>query len=280
MSIKKRIFIVGSPRSGSTLLQNFLLNYSEFYSFPETHFFYPLYDTNRVARFFKIANRDKAKAIIAKLGTLLESDQEDLRQWLNSNSYSYNYWNKVFVELLDKAAEKNKKQYWIEKTPMHLHYAKYIESYIPDFHFIHIVRSGIDVVSSVYNYSNKHPDGWGYKRSIDVCIKRWKLDVLLAKKCISRQGHSFITYEDLVLNNKVKIKKLCDEIGIDYNPAFFSKVRVDSFEATVNKNEPWKLNVKSEVKNTNGELFEKLFNADQKAYIKSKIAQVDLSCFK
>ena len=37
--IQKRIFIVGCPRSGTTLLQSLLLKHNEITSFPESHFF-------------------------------------------------------------------------------------------------------------------------------------------------------------------------------------------------------------------------------------------------
>ena len=36
---KKAVFIVGSARSGTTLLQSMLASHPEVYSFPETHFF-------------------------------------------------------------------------------------------------------------------------------------------------------------------------------------------------------------------------------------------------
>ena len=39
MKIERRIFIVGVPRSGTTLLQSLLAAHSELTSFTESHFF-------------------------------------------------------------------------------------------------------------------------------------------------------------------------------------------------------------------------------------------------
>ena len=39
IKIKDRIFIVGCPRSGTTLLQSLLAAHPQIHSFPETHFF-------------------------------------------------------------------------------------------------------------------------------------------------------------------------------------------------------------------------------------------------
>ena len=39
MKVKERVFIVGVPRSGTTLIQSLLASHPQIETFPESHFF-------------------------------------------------------------------------------------------------------------------------------------------------------------------------------------------------------------------------------------------------
>ena len=55
---KQRIFLVGCPRSGTTLLQSLLAAHPDITSFPESHFFRHLIDNRRwLHRTFGIASK-------------------------------------------------------------------------------------------------------------------------------------------------------------------------------------------------------------------------------
>ena len=54
--IKERIFLVGCPRSGTTLLQSLLAANSKVLSFPETHFFGHLFYSRKLLSILGIAN--------------------------------------------------------------------------------------------------------------------------------------------------------------------------------------------------------------------------------
>ena len=69
---KKAVFIIGSARSGTTLLQSMLASHPEVYSFPETHFFrgtIPKFSFLRWLKFY--GEKDKIQRIPNRLGNTI-----------------------------------------------------------------------------------------------------------------------------------------------------------------------------------------------------------------
>ena len=102
----KRIFLVGAPRSGTTILQSLLAAHSEIISFPESKFFhYLLYEP-----------------FVANLSSRLTSffrDEINRPDLLNDFDDSQTVETKTrwFVGVLDGLAMEQNKSIWLEKTP-------------------------------------------------------------------------------------------------------------------------------------------------------------------
>ena len=135
----KRIFLVGAPRSGTTILQSLLAAHPEVISFPESKFFhYLLYDQfagkwpSRMEAFFK----DEIKR-----PELLKDFDDSQTVETKAN------W---FVGVLDGLAAEQNKSIWLEKTPEHIYFIDDIERFLPDAKFIHILRNGMDTIASMY----------------------------------------------------------------------------------------------------------------------------------
>lgn len=123
----KRIFLVGAPRSGTTMLQSLLASHPSLISFPETKFFHYLLSEPlaqsfpyRLEKFFI----DEIKR--PELLNSFPGDQSDLKKanWL--------------IKILDNLAEEQEKCIWLEKTPEHIYFIDYLEKLLPDALFIHI----------------------------------------------------------------------------------------------------------------------------------------------
>ena len=172
------VFLVGCPRSGTTLLQNMLMAHSSITSFPESHFFTQGFGGNRLQRLQKNIKRGYHLH-----DTLLPwLDQVQAKLHLSPHNL-YSAWSRSsviqqFAVQLDRWTAEQNKSLWIEKTPMHLDHMHQISRYLPDARFIHIIRDGHAVVASLYDVTRKHPEIWGGPRSLEESIAQWN-------RCIS-----------------------------------------------------------------------------------------------
>lgn len=274
---KGRFFLVGCPRSGTTLLQSLLAAHPNITSFPETHFFSRVVSRNPVRRILGLASID-AEEQFKKI--LLNLDFDSLNQqqasWLKMRFIKQ--YTKAFLAVLDALALDRGTSIWLEKTPIHLHYIKIIENLVEDAKFIHILRNGFDVIASLYEVTHNYPQDWGGARNIDQCINRWISDVRISIKNANKSNHLLVSYEQLISNSQGSLAKICQFIGVD-----FTQNMLKDYPRVVGtlkqKNEHWKLLNEGELKDTCFQKFNKVFNKAQKAYISQKIEAIKLTGF-
>ncbi len=127
-SIHARGFLVGCPRSGTTLLQSLLAAHPRMTSFPESHFFTSLVPDQPQLCTRGIAAR-RARHRFQQFVT--EIGRPELRRHLPGRAHRIRQHVKVFVNLLDSLTLERGKDRWVEKTPDHLHVVSVIEQYLP-----------------------------------------------------------------------------------------------------------------------------------------------------
>jgi hypothetical protein len=270
---KKAVFIVGSARSGTTLLQSMLASHPDVYSFPETHFFRGTIPKFSFLRWLKFYG-EKEKEFIRKF--LIRVNQIELDVKIPSTTFNTTEWIKGLLYLLDSLSHNSIEKIWVEKTPMHLYFASLIENVRQETKFIHIIRDGKDVVASLFDASKNNPNAFDGKQSIQKCILRWKFDIQIHKKHLGKQNHHFIFYKDLIYKTEDSLKRICDFLELDY----LNEMKLFSHKTKELKfpEEVWKPDASNELKESNK--FESIFSLDDQALIKSKIDPIDLSCFK
>ena len=107
-----RVFVVGCPRSGTTLLQGILSAHPDVWSLPETHFFEMLEPGRRLPRAMGLASRRGWRAFCQTANDLGEPLPKP---------WQLNYWwrdslAKRFVSLFDAKTLAAGKRLWVEKT--------------------------------------------------------------------------------------------------------------------------------------------------------------------
>ena len=233
-----RVFLVGCPRSGTTLLQTMLAAHSRIASFPESHFFRRLLPASRVLRTAGFAS----PAALAQLRTFLaELGRDDLDGLLPRRALRTSRLVKAFVRQLDQVAAEQGAKVWVEKTPGHLHHLRRIEQYVPDCRFVHLVRNGEDVVASLYEVSQKHPEVWG-KRTMEECASRWLEDVAITQAHVGRPNHTLVRFERLVESPEKELRVLCSFLGVEFERTMVDG-RAAASRAVVLPSEPWKASV-------------------------------------
>ncbi|MEM9806218.1 MAG: sulfotransferase [Cyanobacteria bacterium P01_D01_bin.56] len=269
------IFIVGCARSGTTLLQSLLASHSEIASFPESKFFVDL------VRMPEELSRRYAWGIVAPHlrptmeAFLDEVEHPDLKRKLPRLPLISLY-VRSFKEIFAELTQLQSKSIWLEKTPEHLHRLKYIEHYLPEAKIIHIIRSGTDVVASLYDTAQRYPEHWGTTfKTVDSCIKRWTDDIAITHQHLSKPNHTLVHYEQLVETPTDEIRRLCRFVGVSFDESMIDNY-CNTSSRLVRSRETWKASNHQSIQNTNSKKFLSVFTPEQQAYIRQAVSQVKL----
>lgn len=267
-----RLFLVGCPRSGTTLLQSLLAAHSQIASFPESHFFrYLLRNRSMLRTKLRIASPLARK----RFNQFLEEiSHPELKRYLPQTALFTLQYVKGFIRVLDELTQQQGKHLWLEKTPGNLYYISYIEKRVTGAKFIHLVRNGVDVVSSLYDVTHQYPDDWKGAWDLDRCIQQWIKDVRLSCHHLHKPNHILIQYEQLIENQPLVLGKLCEFIGVDYEPTMLQNYQKAAETVTL-PFESWKVSVQQGIYNPFGQKFHQLFNEKQKQYILQELSEAN-----
>jgi len=269
----KRLFLVGCPRSGTTLLQSLLASHPEIASFPESEFFNHLFPHSEPKR--------------KKLGLISRRAKPQLAKFLRESSYQEHVPSPLclfphqltshFISALDDIAKRQNKTIWIEKTPTHLYELDYIAQRVPTAKFIHIIRAGSDTIASLYDVRQKYPKQWKNEpASVELSTSRWLRDVSISLDCAALPNHTLVSYEALVKDPRQVLQQLCKFVGTDFTVDMLSSRAATAQQVSLER-EPWKAGAAAPIQNANSTKFHSLFTPEQQAYILERIAAVDLS---
>ena len=201
-----RLFIVGCPRSGTTLLQTVLLSSDRIVSFPESHFFEHLAGCPR-----RIPRGIYGQRLLHRWldSTNLKYPKKFCIGFSRSSAIDY------FWSTLDSIAIAESAIGWLEKTPGHVQHIKLIQDHVPDAKFIHIIRSYKDNVASFYLARKQ----WGNERSPLTTARDWFSHVSESLSYLHLENHFHISYEELVSHPRHVIDKLSSFLGLSFpNP--------------------------------------------------------------
>ncbi|MEO1299821.1 MAG: sulfotransferase, partial [Cyanobacteria bacterium J06636_16] len=272
LAIKGRIFLVGCPRSGTTLLQSLVAGHPDVASFPESNLFHCLTSPDSRRGKLGIASKGARKAFIKFLA---EINQPDMTRFLPPYALSLQQYATAFTQTLDTLALQQQKSWWLEKTPYHLRRIDIIEKFVSDPKFVHIVRNGEDVVASLYEVTHHHPDIWGGAKDIDQCLSEWRRDIHLSAHYASRGNHAIVRYEHLLQNPASVLQKVCRFIGLSYSDELLER-RSLTTNKIVKRREVWKDDVAKPIQSNHSKKFRSLFSSDEQQYILTKVSETNL----
>lgn len=220
---KGPVFIVGAPRSGTTLLQYMLRSHPAL-SLPtgESHFFIPLY--RHEAQYGDLSRLDNVKRVLQAMETqsaeFLHTDLQGLkfdvetlaREFVAEGRHSM---RDIITGIFEKNAAGEGKPRWGDKTPYYvLHIPKLLEWW-PDAQIIHLVRDGRDVALSMF--ARCHDFG---VYNTYLAAKQWEQYVetghMLGQQVPEGQ-YLELRYEDMISDQKAVLQKICGFLGETYS---------------------------------------------------------------
>ncbi len=202
-------FVVGVPRSGTTLLRLMLDAHPELAIPSETHFVPDV-----------IARCVEGKVTAEELTEIITGhrrwgdfglDQEELRQRIAAiDPLNAADATRAFFHLY---AEKQGKTRWGDKTPGYIRKTRPIQRVLPEARFIHTIRDGRDVALSIIPL-NFGPD------TITEAAELWKKRVGWARYQSRGVNHyTEVFYEDLILATEKTLRGICEFLELGWDPA-------------------------------------------------------------
>lgn len=241
-SSDKPIFIVGVPRSGTTLLSAMLSSHSKMECGPETHFFRNLINTKpsslidphnwpETARDFilSISHTNFSNPDRILLIDKYQLTEEEITEYLKKRSPTI---SSILSSITEQYMRRSGKRRWIEKTPDHIEHVKTIRKYFPKSPIIRIIRDPRDVSLSL----QKVP--WGVESFVHGLVL-WKHLDMSSEDFFSTDPLSYtIRYEDLLTNPRQELLELCEFIGEDFEEDMLNTT--NSGKQLNTQSVPWK----------------------------------------
>lgn len=237
------IFVVGSPRSGTTLLQMLLNAHSRIGMMGELHFFDEILQLRRdiptlaakdsINSFFQQLGKAYCLRFIPGLEGLLVLVRDRMLVAINP---SYEIFYRFVMEEFGKREQAARVG---EKTPSNIRYLEDLLRIFPHARIIHIVRDPRATIASII----KAPFG---ANDVVVNSVKWKIDYDYSQQFKRKHPQSLleIRYETLVTHPQQQLEQVCQFIGEQYEGKMLEFYKQSSEYL---QNEPWKLGVNSPV---------------------------------
>ena len=214
------VFVVGGPRSGTTLLSAMLAAHPSFDCGPETHC---------LSRWSRLARRERARILepadwprraTAYVASLSLGKQpiypmyglaiDDITSWLAGRSPSL---ATMLESLTAQRALRNGAPRWVEKTPRHLEVPALITETWPRARIVRIVRDPRDAAVSLTRVPFGTPS---LLTNLSVLAR---MNEAAAEFYRSSPQAMTVRYEDLVTAPERELRHICAFVGEAYAPA-------------------------------------------------------------
>lgn len=213
-TIEQHVFIGGCSRSGTTLLGAMLGAHSDCICTPESHFK------------IDVLRARERRDVEGDLGATFQLLRKHWRfkVWeldIDPTHLPQSELNGCYPCLLDwvvscyaRAQGRPQARVWIDHTPENISFASTLLDLFPQSKIIHIVRDGRAVAASIM------PLDWGPNTIIKAA--RWWIRMtsfgLAAETLLGPERIMRVKYEDLVLTPQPTLQRLCDFLGMEYQP--------------------------------------------------------------
>lgn len=206
------VFVVGIPRSGTTLLSAMLSAHPRIAIAPETHFLskwrqeYDGVDVRQeqaFARFWRAWSQSEHFLSLRIDGEVART------RILSQGPHDY---KQIFSTVLQLYAEKQGKPRWGEKTPAHERYIELLLGWFPHARVIYMLRDPRAVIASLLRVPWSHANVYLHAR-------RWRRSAQRLGRCSSDARVRIVKYEDLVQDPRSSLAGLSAFLGEEFEPS-------------------------------------------------------------
>ena len=215
MPTDRPIFVVGCPRSGTTMLQLMLHAHPRIAIPPETRFLLAAYhrraafgDLTDAARRSGLARYIVESAQFEDLGL----DGDEVTRAIVAGPPTL---GSAFGVVFRMYSARFGKPRWGDKRPLYLRHLPAIRRLFPDAQIVNIMRDGRDCVASLKETPWKPSE---FDTLVDYWTRSADASLLAARRYPADVYHQ-VRYEDLVADPEPHLRRICAFLGEDYDPA-------------------------------------------------------------
>lgn len=227
------IFIVGAPRSGTTMLQYRLRNHPNI-SLPtgESHFFIPLYRNQE--NYDDLSRPENIRSVLQAMydqsREFLDTDLHGLkfdieRLALELHAEGRHTMPAIISGIFEKNARGEGKKRWGDKTPYYVMHLPKLLEWFPDAQIVHLIRDGRDVALSLFGRQHDFSVYNAY-----FAAEYWESYVEKGR-ALGRQlaPHQYLElrYEDFLAQPEDSMKVICSFLGEEYSASLFEVTPVE-----------------------------------------------------
>ena len=222
------IFVLGNPRSGTTLLRLLIASHPDFVIPPECGFavwlrtqgwsWRPEYndEPNEIDRFLVALNNCR------KYETWNLPDKKVVEKIKLQRPQNYS--ELVACVYLAYASEyKPTARFWGDKNNFHMVHVNDIAEMFPQCRFVHIVRDVRDIACSyreLATLESSSPYRPNLPSNVESIAEQWNDNIEAVGKSfetIAANRRCFVRYEDLVINPEATLSKLCEFLAVPFS---------------------------------------------------------------
>ncbi|MEV5571092.1 sulfotransferase [Spirillospora sp. NPDC052269] len=237
------VFILGCPRSGTTLLQLMLHSHPRVAIPAETRFVLPAY-TER-CDFGDLEDRENRRRLaewittrrvtrFGDLGLDAAAVTEEIVDGPATLGSALGIVFRAYARRFDRVR-------WGDKRPSYSRNIPALLRMFPDAQFVHLIRDGRDCVASLCEMP------W-YKLDVHHAIAAWREAIDTGRRTAAHLGpdrYFELRYEDLVADPAAELAELCGFLGEEYDPAMTEPRHIA--ELTVPPQKEWHSRTRSAV---------------------------------
>ena len=250
------IFVVGVPRSGTTLMRMVLGNHSRIAIADENHYLGHRLPKRGVRQDLRRVGDLRDDAAVRRLVDRLYSDEFQRGSRLRADSEFWRWLVRrvpradlerrllagersergVFTAVLRSYADRKRKAIFGEKTPAHIRWADTLMAWYPDARIVHMVRDPRGVYRSELKRRTARPESLPYRWLVKVpllmrafvvleVVESWAGAVADHRRLSRRYPANYVTvrFEDLVRSPETEIERLCAFLGVAVEPAMLQQ---------------------------------------------------------
>ncbi len=227
------VFIVGYPRSGTTLIQALLATQENTVSFYESHFFSIVRRAIIVEDdhltpdcLDQVFDRIRERLVFSK-----EAEAFTRKQVAEEGMSVKMLFETIVIDnLVNKIDfDKIKSVRWIEKTPDHVFHLDVIHRFYPQAKFIYVMRSPEKaILSRRLHFHFNDEANWPIEKHVNLWLRG--IQGAESFQAVHPGSLHIIRLEDVTSNPSKEIKKVCEFAGIP-----FSAKRLDNYKEKSNE---------------------------------------------
>lgn len=225
---KRPVFVLGCPRSGTTLLYHMILSAGNFAVYRSESMVFNLL----APCFGDLSVRRNRQALMkawlaSKFFTTSGLDAKEIKSKILEECRSGGDFLRI---LMEEIARKQGVERWAECTPDHILYLEAIRKSIPDALILHILRDGRDVALSLEKQKWIRPLPWDKEQSLLVAGLYWQWTVNYGRRSGRTFGPDYmeVSFEDLIQQPHSTLARIGDFIQHDLNYERIKKVGIGS----------------------------------------------------